>query len=103
MMSDSTSSDHGQAESSSQSRPEVPSNPTTQQMDSWNKDALLQWIQQKEPALLSGEDLDKFIAAKISGKGFLRRAGDLDFFIKAGLPIGVSQDLALLGDEVKKG
>jgi len=72
-------------------------------MNGWNKEALLQWIQQKAPDLLSGEDLDKFIAAKISGKGFLRRAGDPDFFSKAGLPVGISEDLAGLREEVKKG
>jgi hypothetical protein len=81
----------------------MPSNPTVQQMEGWNKDELLWWIQQKKPTLLSGNDLKKFIAAKILGVGFLWAAGDVDSFMKAGLPFGVSQGLAILGHEVKEG
>jgi hypothetical protein len=72
-------------------------------METWDKDELLQWIQQKTPKLLIGEDLEKFRAAKVLGVSFLRRAGDVDFFMKAGLPLGVSEVLANLGDEVKEG
>ena len=48
----------------------------TQEMEIWNKGKLLQWIQQKEPELLEDENLEKFKAAHISGKGFLKYAGD---------------------------
>jgi hypothetical protein len=102
-MNNSTGSGHKQIEPGSQSRQEMPSNPTVQQMKDWNKDELLQWIQQKKPQLLSGSDLEKFIAAEIWGEGFLWAAGDVDFFMKAGLPLGVSEVLAILGHEVKEG
>jgi hypothetical protein len=72
-------------------------------MKDWDKDELLQWIKKKRPKLLSGDDLEKFIAAGILGETFLRRAGDVDFFMKAGLPLGVSEVLASLGDEVEEG
>jgi len=81
----------------------MPSHPTAQQMNKWDQDELLQWIQQKKPNLLSHDDLEKFTAAKFLGESFLRRAGDLDIFTKAGLPVGVSEVLANLGDEVKEG
>ena len=72
-------------------------------MKDWDQDNLLQWIQQKRPNLLRREHLDKFRAAEFLGETFLRRAGDVDFFMKAGLPLGVSEVLASLGDEVKEG
>jgi len=78
-------------------------NPITQEMEIWNKNKLLQWIQQKEPELLKDENLEKFKAAHISGKAFLKYAGDVQFFKKAcNLPIGTSSDLADLANETKK-
>jgi hypothetical protein len=82
---------------------DLPTIPTVQEMMTWNEAALLQWIQQKKPKLLRREYLDKFTAARFLGGTFLRRAGDIDFFMKAGLPLGVSEILANLGDEVKEG
>jgi hypothetical protein len=81
----------------------VTNEPTTQEMEIWNKDELLQWIQQKVPKLLEDENLKKFKAAHISGKGFLKYAGDVEFFEKkCNLPIGTSSDLADLAKETKK-
>ena len=71
-------------------------------METWDEATLLQWIRQKRRNLLRGEYLDKFTAAGILGETFLRRAGDVDFFMKAGLPLGPSEVLANLGDEAKK-
>jgi hypothetical protein len=102
-MNHSTESGHKQIEPGSQPRPEMPSNPTVQQMEDWDKDELLRWIQQKEPNLLSGDDLEKYIAAEISGNVFLWAAGDADFFMKADLPLGISLGLAILGHKVKEG
>jgi hypothetical protein len=82
---------------------DLPTIPTVQEMTTWDEAALLQWIQQKRPKLLKREYLDKFTAAGFLGETFLRRAGDVDFFMKAGLPLGVSEVLANLGDEVKEG
>jgi hypothetical protein len=71
-------------------------------MMTWGEAKLLQWIQQEKPNLLRHEYLDKFTAARFLGETFLRRAGDVDFFMKADLPLRVSEVLANLGDEVKK-
>jgi hypothetical protein len=87
----------------SQPRPEIPLNPTIQQMKDFDEDQLLWWIKQKKPTLLSGDDLETFIAAKIVGEGFLDAAKEMDGFMKAGLVFGVSQRLAMLGQEVMKG
>jgi len=79
-------------------------NPITQEMEIWNKNKLLQWIQQKEPELLKDENLEKFKAAHISGKAFLKYAGDVQFFKKAcNLPIGTSERLADLASEIAGG
>jgi hypothetical protein len=101
-MNRSTRSSHKQIEPGSQSKPKMPSNPTVQQMKSWNEDKLLWWIQQKRPNLLRDNNLEKFVAAEIVGEGFLWAAGDVDFFMKVGLPVGISQILAILGHEVKE-
>ena len=93
---------HKQIEPGSQPRPEILSNPTVQQMNDCDKDELLRWIQQKRPNLLSGDDLEKFIAAKILGGGFLRAGGDRKIFMDAGLPVGISQELSMLSHEVKE-
>jgi hypothetical protein len=97
-----TESGHKQIEHGSQPRPEMPSNPTVQQMKDWNKDELLKWILQEKPNLLSDDDLEKFKAAKIEGVDFLWAAGDRAFFMNAGLPVGTSQRLAILSHEVKE-
>jgi hypothetical protein len=81
----------------------MPSNPTVQQMKDWDKGELLRWIQQKKLNLLSGENLEKFIAAEILGEGFLWAAGDRTLFMDAGLPVGISQELSILSHGVKEG
>ena len=76
--------------------------PTMEEVKEWDKDELLKWIQQKRPKLLTDDDdVEKFKAAKISGKGFLKLAGDEDSFEKrCHLPFGVSIDLAELAREI---
>jgi hypothetical protein len=81
---------------------DLPTISTVQEMATWDEAELLQWIQQKKPNLLRRESLDKFTAATIFGETFLRRAGDVDFFMKADLSREVCEVLAHLGDEVKK-
>jgi hypothetical protein len=97
-----TESGHKQIEPGSQPKPEMPSNPTVQQMKDWDKGDLLRWIRQKKPNLLSGYNLEMFIAAKIRGEGFLWAAGDRKFFMGAGLPVGISQELSILSHGVKE-
>ena len=101
-MSHPTESGHKQIEHGSQPRPEMPSNPTVQQMKHWNKAELLKWILQEKPNLLTGDDLEKFEAAKIEGEDFLSAAGDRTFFMDARLPVVTSQRLAILSREVKE-
>jgi hypothetical protein len=100
MMNHSTESGHKQIE---QPRPGMPSNPTVEQMEGWNTDELLRWIDQKKSQFLRGDDLQKFMASKISGEGFLWASGDRKFFMDAGLPVGISEELSILSHEVKEG
>jgi hypothetical protein len=81
----------------------LPTIPTVQVMATWNEYVLLQWIEQETTILLDPKDRDKFAAARLLGETFLRRAGDEDFFMKAGLNLGTSEVLANLGNKVKKG
>jgi hypothetical protein len=76
-MNHSTEPGHKQIEPGSQPRPEIPLNPTVQQMKDGDKDELLRWIQRKRPNLLSGDDPE--------------------------LLAGVSEGLAILSREVKEG
>jgi hypothetical protein len=61
----------------------------------------LQWIQPK--LSLKPKDVKRFEEAEINGRVFLRHAGDLDFFTKAGFSYGVSDDLAELAREASAG
>jgi hypothetical protein len=80
----------------------VTNEPTTQEMEIWNKDKLLLWIQEKKPELFEDEVLETSKAARVSGKAFLNHAGDLGFFKGCNLPMGTSWDLADLAKETKK-
>jgi hypothetical protein len=97
-----TASFESKSEETELSIQDLPKVPTVKEMEAWDNAALLKWIQQKKPNLLRREYLDKFRAAEFLGETFLRRAGNVDFFMKAGLPLGVSEVLANLGDEVKE-
>src|SRR4051794_34974666 len=77
-------------------------NTQPQEMEIWNKDKLLLWIQEKKPELFADEDLETFKAAHISGKAFLNHAGDLGFFKRCNLPMWTSWHLADLAEETKK-
>lgn len=75
--------------------------PTIEETQEWDEDELLKWIQQKRPKLLKGDKLEKFKAADIPGKIFLKHAGDTEFFKKeCNLTFGVSETLANLAAEV---
>jgi len=75
--------------------------PTIEEIKDWDADELLEWIQQNEPKQLRGDTLEKFKAADISGKVFLMKAGDVEFFEnKCNLPIGPSVVLADLARKI---
>lgn len=66
-----------------------------------DNEELLTWIQQEEPKLLRGEDLENFKKAHINGEVFLDLAGDWKFFKEdCNLPTGPSDELAKLASEV---
>jgi hypothetical protein len=65
---------------------------------------LLEWIQQKEPKPLKGDNLEKFKATSIDGVIFLKHAGDKTYFHEeCNLPIGTSERLADLASEIAGG
>src|SRR2546429_9871906 len=76
--------------------------PTIREIRSLDEGQLLQWIQQKLPKPLKAKDVEMFLMAEIDGNVFLRHAGDLDFFMKAGLTLGVSDYLAELANIGRK-
>jgi hypothetical protein len=79
-------------------------NPTIEEVKKWDADELLEWIEQQEPKLLKGDKLEKFKAADISGRAFLMKADNVEFFKKeCNLPIGPSVVLADLAREIAGG
>jgi hypothetical protein len=90
------SSQAGQAKSAANER-------TTQEIKSLDANNLVLWIQKKQPGLLDDGIIEKLQAKHISGKTFLKYAGDVEFFHeKCNLPIGTSSDLADLATEAKQ-
>jgi hypothetical protein len=91
---------HEQTGPSSQAKP-VTNEPTTQDIKGWNVAKLLEWIKQKKPDLLRDEDIEKFETERISGRTFLKYAGNTDFFRNdCHLPPRTSSDLADLAKEL---
>jgi hypothetical protein len=78
--------------------------PTIQEIEEWDEDELLSWIQKKRKKLLRGDNLEKFKSADIPGSIFLKHAGDRKFFHEdCSLPIGPSEALADLASEIAGG
>jgi hypothetical protein len=78
--------------------------PTIEEIEKWDEDDLLKWIQERQPNLLKGDDLKKLKEARISGPVFLIYAGDVKFFEKGcNLPLGTSVMLANLARETVGG
>jgi hypothetical protein len=77
-----TTSFESKYEDTELSTQDLPKIPTVKEMEAWDNAALLQWIQQKKPKLLRREYLDKFRATEFLGETFLRRAGNVDFFLE---------------------
>ena len=75
--------------------------PMIKKIREMDNEELLTWIQQEEPKLLRGEDLENFKKAHINGEVFLDLAGDWKFFKEdCNLPTGPSDELAKLASEV---
>jgi len=76
--------------------------PTIEQIENWDADELLDWIQKNRPKVLKDNDKsEKFKREDISGDVFLNHAGDAEFFEnKCKLPSGTSERLANLAREM---
>jgi hypothetical protein len=84
----------------SQGKP-VTNEPTVEKIRKMDYEALLTWIQKVKPALLRGEDIEKFKKEHINGETFLDHASDRKFFKEdCNLPTGTSDALARLASEV---
>ena len=76
----------------------VTNEPTIENIREKGYEALLEWIQQVKPTLLSGENFKK---EHITGDVFLDHASDRKFFKEeCNLPAGPSDGLAKLASEV---
>jgi hypothetical protein len=85
-----------------QKGPSAANEPTTHEIESWNEDTLLSWIQQKLSTPLNLADVRKVFDAEIDGSAFLQYAGNWKFFQSAGLSFGTSVKLAILARETSK-
>jgi len=72
---------------------------TAEEMKTWEKEAVLEWIQRKKPKLLKGNNLKIFNETDFSGDAFL--LSSCEFSQKSGLSDGVSRVLESLLKEVK--
>ncbi|KIX05369.1 uncharacterized protein Z518_06241 [Rhinocladiella mackenziei CBS 650.93] len=74
------------------------------EINEWDADDLLKWIDQERPGLLKGEGLERFKTANINKNIFVNSAGDMGFFRnECELSVGISKSLAMLASEVAKG
>ena len=79
----------------------VTNEPTIKNIIKMGYEALLTWIQQVEPTLLSSGDVENFKKEHINGNVFLDHANDRKFFKEeCNLPAGPSHGLAKLANEV---
>jgi hypothetical protein len=76
--------------------------PTAQEVESWNKDTLLNWIQKNLDCPLPPKDEKAFINAEIDGSVLLESAGSKEYFKDAGLSFGASVKLAKLARKIMK-
>jgi hypothetical protein len=80
----------------------LPEQPTAKEVKGWDANELLQWIQETSPNLLKNNDhLERFKVQYITGKLFLIKAGQGDFFEnRCNLPAGPSEELSELASEI---
>jgi hypothetical protein len=78
----------------------LPRTPRAEDMKSWNVKEVLQWIQQRDPSILKGDDVDKFKKARIAGRVFL--VFDVKSFKSCGLLLAPAAALKNLAEEVNR-
>lgn len=71
-----------------------PAEPTVEDVQTWDRGKLLQWIQSHEPIPLDGEDLLVFTGNKIQGAVFMSR--DARSYEDCGIVKGVAAGLQIL-------
>jgi hypothetical protein len=74
--------------------------PTIQKIKRWRATELVEWIQRVLDPPLDPDDAEKITQTQIDGRVFLKGAGDLEFFMRAGLSFGASVNLAELANGV---
>jgi hypothetical protein len=79
----------------------LPAIPPVQEMQIWDEEKVLRWIQQRDQNLLKGDNLENFNKECINGRAFLE--ADVDFYRACGLPRGIGLALKSLADEIKEG
>jgi hypothetical protein len=80
---------------------ELPTIPTTQEMQTWDEEKVLRWIQQRDLNILKDDNLENFNKAGITGEAFL--LSSFKFFSEScALSAGDSLVLESLVGEVKE-
>jgi hypothetical protein len=74
--------------------------PTVQEMNKWDAERVLGWIQGRNSKTLTEVDVDNFNQANFSGGNFL--LSDFEFFRVCGISHGASRALGNLVKEVKE-
>jgi hypothetical protein len=98
-MSTSVDPNPKQDELSSQSSQAMPATNklTIDEIKSWKRNHLFDWIQLNLTKPLDDDEKELFLKAKVNGQAFLGLAGDVDFFEKhIHLVLGVAKNLAQL-------
>src|SRR5271156_5014223 len=80
---------------------DLPTLPTVGEIRNWDPEKLLQWINQRHPNILAGNDLKNFKKQKFYGIAFVS-IPRVENFEKYNLSYGVSTLLMNLVDEVNK-
>jgi hypothetical protein len=96
-----TESKPKQTEPTEPSTQPLPRTPRAEEMKTWNEEMVLRWIQQREPSVLKGDNLENFNEAGITGSAFL--LASFKFFKGCKLSLRASLVLNGLVDEVKEG
>ena len=78
----------------------VPQIPELADIQRWDKGDLVKWIQLANPNLLDPVDLMAFKAIKLTGNIFVRQ--DSAFFERCGIAVGVSQELGLIAQTIRR-
>ena len=78
----------------------VPQIPELANIQKWDRDDLVKWIQLVYPNLLDSVDLQAFKAIKLRGNIFVRQ--DSAFFERCGIAVGVSKELELIIQTIQR-